>query len=98
LAAEFPWRTFICGLIHQTQCTVVPIYFHGQNSRLFHTVSQVSMNLRLGLLLHEVRNKRGRTLRAEIGEPIPYSAMEPFRDRRALIGYLQEKTLMLGQR
>jgi putative hemolysin len=93
---EFPWRRFICTRIHETQATVVPIYFHGQNSWLFHFVSKFSMNLRLGLLLYEVLNKRNQTFRVEVGDPIPYPEMAPYQDRQALIDYLREKTMNLG--
>jgi len=96
-AKEFAWRRFICTRIHETRCTVVPIYFHGQNSRLFQFVSKFSMNLRLGLLLHEIMNKRGKTIDIEIGDPIPYREMEPFEDRQELIEYLFERTMKLGR-
>jgi len=95
---EFPWRKFITTRIHETQCTVVPFYFHGANSRLFQFVSKISMNLRLGLLLHEIMNKRGRTVEVKIGDPIFYSEMAPYEDRQQLINFLREKTMALGQK
>ncbi len=94
---ELPWRRFICTRIHETRCTVVPLYFYGQNSPLFQFVSKISMNLRLGLLLHEVMNKRGKTISVEIGDPIPYSEMEPYQDRQALIEYLYGRTIALNK-
>ena len=93
---EFPWRRFICTRIHETKCTVVPIYFHGQNSRLFQFVSKLSMNLRLGLLLYETVNKRNKTMKIEVGDPIPYSDMEQYQDRQELIDFLKAKTMALG--
>lgn len=93
---EFPWRKFICAKIHEHQCTVVPVYFHGQNSRLFHFVSRISTNLRLGLLLHEVMNKRGQSIQVKIGDPIPYSEMQSIRNRQQLIEYLYDTTMSLG--
>jgi putative hemolysin len=95
---EFPWRRFICTRIHETKCTVVPIYFHGKNSRLFQLVSKISMNLRLGLLLYEVMNKRGRTLKLAVGDPIPYREMETYQDRQELIEFLKLKTMSLGEK
>ena len=94
-AEEFPWRPFIAGKIHENQCPVVPIYFHGINSPLFHIVSKLSMTLRLGLLIREVLNKRGQTIKVNIGDPIPYEAMKPYRKRAELIQFLQEKTFAL---
>lgn len=92
---EFPWRRFICTRIHETKCTVVPIYFYGKNSRLFQFVSKFSMNLRLGLLLHEIMNKRGKTVKMEIGDPITYDEMEKYQDRQKLIEYLYNRTMLL---
>ncbi len=93
---ELPWRKFICTRIHETKCTVVPMYFHGQNSKLFQFVSKFSMNLRLGLLLYEITNKRGKTIRVEIGDPISYQEMETYEDRQELIDYLWTRTSALG--
>jgi putative hemolysin len=93
---EFPWRRFICTRIHETKCTVVPIYFHGKNSRLFQFVSKFSMNLRLGLLLHEIMNKRGETIKIEVGDPITYDEMEQYEDRQKLIEFLYKRTMALG--
>jgi putative hemolysin len=94
-AEEFPWRPFIAGKVHENQCPVVPIYFHGLNSPLFHLVSKASMNLRLGLFIREALNKRGQTIKVNIGDPIPYAEMKPYRKRAALIQFLQEKTFAL---
>lgn len=94
---EFPWRRFICTRIHETQCNVLPIYFHGTNSRLFQFVSKISMDLRLGLLLSEIMNKRGKTIRAEIGAPVLYTEMAPLTDRQELIEFLRQRTMSLGE-
>ena len=95
---ELPWRRFICTRIHETQCTVVPLYFYGQNSRLFQFISKLSMNMRLGLLLHEIMNKRGKTVRIEVGDPIPYSEMAAYPDRQELIDFLRAKTMALRRK
>lgn len=95
---EFPWRRFICTRIHETKCSVVPVYFHGRNSRLFQFVSKFSMNLRLGLLLFEVMNKRGKTLKIEIGDPIHYPEMERYENRQELIDFLKNRTMSLGEK
>lgn len=90
---EFPWRKFICTRIHETKCTVVPLYFHGTNSWLFQLVSKISMNLRLGLLLYEITNKRGKKVQVEIGDPITYGEMEQYKDRQELIDFLRQTTM-----
>ena len=95
-AVEQPWSSFVCRRIHEGKCTVVPIYFHGQNSRLFHLASRVNVSVRLGLLLHELSNRIGSTVRVEIGDPIPYSTLAPFRGNSTMIDFLRRQTLDLA--
>ncbi len=95
-AQDLEWKRFVAKLIQQTRCTVVPIYMHGQNSRLFQIVSQFSQNLRLSLLLNEVRNKMGRDLRVTIGDPVPFSELATIRDRQQLLDHLRSLTYELA--
>lgn len=95
-AEDLEWKVFVAKLIREARATVVPMYFHGQNSRLFQIVSQFSLNLRLALLLNEMRNKMGTTIRVTVGEPISFDEMEPIRDRKALLMFLRERTFGLA--
>ncbi len=97
-AEEFPWKPFTAKIITASRATVVPLFFYGQNSRLFHIVSQFSMPLRLGLLLYETKNKIGKPVRFQIGDPIPYSEMAPYRDKTQLMDYLKQKTEALQKK
>ena len=67
------WTTFAAKLVREAKATVLPIYFHGRNSRKFHIVSHLSEPLRMGLLLHEAVNKFGRKINVTVGEPISWS-------------------------
>ena len=95
-ARELPWNTFVSRRIHEAKCTVVPLYFHGHNSRLFQLASHVNTNIRLGLLMHEVRNKIGKEIRVEIGDPIPYDELEAIRNAQEMIAHLRSETLKLA--
>lgn len=94
-AEDLEWKRFVIKMIWQTKATVVPIFVHGQNSRLFQVASHLSMNLRLGLLLHEVRNKRGRPIYLDIGDPIPFDQLSNIKDRQQLLDHLRQITLDL---
>lgn len=96
-AEDLEWKRFVAKLIQQSRATVVPVFFHGQNSRIFQLASRISMALRYGLFLHEARNKRGTVIHATIGDPIPYEEMAAIRGRQALLDYLRERTFSLGQ-
>jgi putative hemolysin len=95
-AIDLDWKPFTARLIHEAKASVVPIYFHGQNSRLFQIASHISMTARLGLLLHEVANKIGRCFHATIGDVIGYDAMQTKTDSKALCRFLRESTYSLG--
>ncbi len=96
-ARDLEWKRFVAKLIQVNQATVVPLYFHGQNSRLFQLASQLSLNLRLSLLLNEIRNKIGAEIAISIGSPIPYEEIGHLKNRQQLLDHLRELTLALGR-
>jgi len=69
-AEELPWKKFVARLIQKSGANVLPVYFEGQNSPLFHFVSRYSLTLRLSLLVAEFRHRIGGTIRAWVGTPI----------------------------
>jgi len=89
--ADLPWSTFVAKLALQTHATIVPVYFHGENSRLFHFVSGFSQTLRYSLLLSEVSNKLGRTVTVSVRDPVVAADYESL-SRKALTSYLHQIT------
>jgi len=96
-AEDLEWKRFVAQVIQKTEATVVPIYVHGRNSHLFQVASQISLSLRLSLLLNEVRNKIGREISLSIGDPIAYHQIAHLKDRQALLDYLRKVTFELGE-
>lgn len=88
---DAPWTTFAAKLVKQSRATVVPIYFHGRNSRKFHIVSHIGGPLRTGMLMHEALNKFGRSIEVAIGEPIPAQQLQQFTHRQELTDVLYSK-------
>jgi putative hemolysin len=94
--AEDPeWKTFTARMIIQGKAPVVPVYFAGQNSRLFQVCSHVSMTLRLALLFKEVHDRIGKTLSLRIGQRIPYPDLAAIKDRKELMDFLRTETYAL---
>jgi hypothetical protein len=87
-------RTFA----QQTRVTklIYDKYFHGENSIWFQVASYFHQHLRLGLLLHEVRNKIGKPMRVTVGEPIAPEEWQSKDSIRELLPFLREKTLSLS--
>jgi putative hemolysin len=72
-AEELPWKLFTARLIQQSGATVLPVYFEGQNSPLFHFVSRYSLSLRLPLLVLEFGRGVGAPIKATVGPPVSWA-------------------------
>jgi putative hemolysin len=83
-AEELPWKSFTARLIQLTQAAVLPVYFEGQNSALFHLVSRYSLSLRLALLVSEFRYCVGASIKTHVGDVVPFAALAARADRNLL--------------
>ena len=89
---EAPWRTFTAKLLAQSRATVIPTFFHGENSRGFHIASHFSQALRYALLLRETHRRGGKPCRVTLGEPIPWDTLAALGSRQAITDHLQAAT------
>jgi putative hemolysin len=96
-AVDWRWQPFVSQLVQRSKASVVPVWFSGQNSRLFQIASHVSSTMRLSLIFHEVRSRIGATLPVMIGAPIPYADLAAIKDRQALADHLRERVYALGR-
>lgn len=91
------WRKFPAKLVSKTGAQVLPVYFHGSNSRLFQVVSHIHQTLRLSLMIREFGTKTGASVKMTIGDvldPAPIKALS--RDSHALMDYLRDMTYQLA--
>lgn len=96
-AMDPAWKTFTAKMISRTGAAVVPVFFDGQNSRLFQIASHVNMTLRLALLINEFGRGVGNPLRVQIGEPLPPAEINRFRgDPKGLMDHLRAATYRLA--
>ena len=95
-AMDAPWQAFIAQMLQRARCPVLPVYFHGQNGRLFHMVSHVSSTMRLALMAGEIRRRFNTTIRTELGALIPFDDLAHITDRAALSAELCRRTYALG--
>ena len=96
-AVDGRWQPFVSQLIQRSKATVVPIWFGGQNSRLFQIASHVSLTLRLSLIFHEVKTRIGAALPVAIGAPIPFASLAAIKDRQALADELRARVYALAR-
>jgi putative hemolysin len=95
-AVDPEWKNFTARLIIAAKAPVVPVYFAGQNSRLFQIASHISLTLRLSLFFKEVYDKIGSEIHVRIGEIIPYKDLNTL-DRKDLMEHLRKATYALGE-
>ena len=90
--------SFAARLIAQTRADVAPVYFEGQNSRLFQIASHIHLTLRLSLLFKETHDRIGSTVRLYPGSAIPHAALVPLGGGKALMDHLRALTYDLAAR
>ena len=75
-AIDTEWKNFTARLISQAKAPVAPVYFAGQNSRLFQLASHISMTLApLAAVQGSARPDRQRNSDLRIGELVPYERL-----------------------
>lgn len=95
-AVDSEWKTFTAGILTRTRAPVAPLYFAGQNSRLFQLVSHISLTLRLSLLFYEMHNKIGATVPVVVGDAVPFEVFGGDGNRLAMMQRLRDMTYALG--
>ena len=98
-AIEAEWNVFTHKMILKSGATILPIFFPGQNSRLYQIANLLSATFRQGLLLYEIRRSLFKPQRPVIGEPIPASELTKWKGNpRGFLAWLRQHTLDLGKR
>lgn len=83
-AQEVPWKTFTAGLVQKARASVLPVFFAGQNSFLFHAASHINAPARLSLLIAEFRRFPASRLKVCVGDIAPWANIANAGDRLAL--------------
>lgn len=99
IIVDRPWRSEVLQIIQKAKVPVIPIYFHGTNSRLFNFLGHHCVPLRTAWLVRELMKKKGKPMRVSIGEPISVEKQAEFAgDYEALGWYLRMQTYDLSGR
>lgn len=91
-----PWQQSILQIIHRAKVPVIPIYFHGSNSRWFNFLGHACWPARSLRLPAEVFRKTGTEMHISIGRPISADEQAVYGESPETLGaYLREQTYAL---
>lgn len=90
-----PWQESVLQLIFKAKVPVIPVFFHGRNSRLCNIMGHVCWPLRSLMIPSEMFKKSGKTVKVSVGQPISVETQKKFADPDSLGAYLREKTYEL---
>ncbi|MEM8615805.1 MAG: lysophospholipid acyltransferase family protein [Pseudomonadota bacterium] len=95
-AVDDTWKPFTAKLITRTKAHVTPVFFEGQNSRLFQWASHMSIELRLALIFREVKRRIGTAMPVHIGQTLSPEDLSGAGKRHDLMAFLRGQTYGLA--
>lgn len=95
-AEDLPWKIFTAKLIQAAKANVIPVYFEGQNGRLFHIASKISLTLRISLLIREFRKLSGSIINSSVGSMIYWDELSRMAGRQDILSYLHRAVFSMA--
>lgn len=90
------WDLNVVKLIKKVEVPVLPIYFEGNNSLIFHLFGLINPKLRSAKLPSELLNKKNKEIRVVIGKPISVKDQNQIEDIALFGRYLRTRTYALA--
>ncbi len=92
------WHPSVAGIIRKTRAPVLPLFFHGTNSAVFHMAGMVHPLLRTAMLPNELFNKERKNIQIRVGDLIPFEKLKTFEQDNDMSEYLRLRTYLLELR
>ena len=94
-ADDGEWKQWVSKLILKTKSPVLPIYFDGQNSQLYHIANKLGLTFRYSLCMYELKRKIGDNIYMYFGSLISYENLAKIGDIKEITKYLRSVTYSL---
>ena len=94
-ADDGDWKHFTSKLAIKTNTPVLPIFFEGQNSQLFHIANKIGQTFRYSLMMYELKRKIGDTINFHIGDLIESKIIREIGDLKEITKFIRAKTYSL---
>lgn len=91
-ATDGDWKQFTSKLAIRTKTPILPIFFEGQNSQLFHIANKIGLTFRYSLMMYELKRKMGETINIHVGNIISAEKIREIGDLREITKYIRDKT------
>ena len=91
-----PWSSTLPRLASMSKAPVLPVFFSGENGRIFQWAGQIHSRLRTILLPRMLLNKRGKVLNIKVGKLLSRKKIAEFNCDQSLADYLRLRTYALG--
>ena len=89
------WYILLARQIRKSGAPVIPVYFHGHNSKYFQFLSKISTKLSDLRLTNEMLDKKGKEIKMRVGSIINTQELDKQKDDRAVAHYLRSRSYML---
>ncbi len=89
------WAIYLCKQIRKSNCPVVPLYFHGKNSKYFQWLGRISTKLSDLRFTGELFDKKGKEIKVRIGSLIQHSELAKFQDDKSVAKFLRSRSYLL---
>ena len=90
------WQVPALKFIRNAKVPVIPVYFHGTNSRLFHLIWKIYPLIHTVKLPSELLQRKNKTVKIRIGTPISVKEQSEFVNFAQYGRYLRARTYSLG--
>ena len=97
-ATDGDWKQFTSKLAIRTKTPILPIFFEGENSQLFHIANKIGLTFRYSLMMYELKRKIGDTINIHVGNIISAEKIREIGDLREITKYIRDKTYDLDPR
>ena len=94
-ADDGDWKQFTSKLAYRTNSPVLPMFFEGQNSQLFHIANKIGQVFRYSLMMYELKRKIGHTINLHVGSIISPQEIQKIGDLKEITKHLRRKTYEL---
>ena len=94
-ANDGDWKQFTSKISVRTNTPILPMFFEGQNSQLFHIANKIGQTFRYSLMMYELKRKIGDTVNVHIGDIISFEKLREIGDLIEITKYIRNKTYAL---